>query len=256
VWSSRPLFVPTDLVVVDDLWLRWTSVKKAGDEWPPIDGLLDAFCDLASSDPHGMAAFVSSYGILELCAKHNLPDAHLDNGQRCTMDHDGDGHAQLWVWAIQHMATAVAAARRIGRDLSYAKPGSVADWVDLQQLIKAAFRRPDYYKQGRQFFGEILTTFLRACRVRPLVRWEESQKRPAVTVEADGLMSAIALLLRREIATGTLAYQCSVCGDVVERSRSPRDGETVYCEKAECKKEQQRRNQTAYRARIRATKGT
>ncbi len=250
VWSSAPVQVPTDLAVVDDLWLRWADVKSAGDDWPGVGDLLDDFGALAAADPNGMAAFVGSYGVLELCGEHGKPDGHTidDTGMYCAMRRDA-GHTLLWVWSIQRMATGVAAARRIGRDLSNGKLGSATDWTNLQMLTRQAFRRPEYYKQGRRFFGEILTTYLRDCRVRPLVRWDESRPRPQMTVEADGLIGVIALLLRREVASGALAYQCTVCGDLVERARAPRDGESVYCDKAECRRAQQRRNQAASRAR-------
>jgi hypothetical protein len=258
IWSSAPVRVAAKVDVIDGQWLRWTSGKPA--EWADsAAGALDAFTALASAEPEGMAAFIETYGIPELCGEHGLPDAHrLDVGGYCPMRVGQSGeYVELWIWTLHRMARGFAAARCLGIELNARRLGDMSDWVDLQFLTKDAFVPDDGmgYQRRRKVLAEVLTRLLRSCRVRPLALWDGH---PLVTVfEADGLMGALAIQLGREIvagdsATDGMAYACVVCGQPDERRRRPHEGEAIYCKRVECKREQQRRNKAAWLERRRA----
>jgi hypothetical protein len=106
----------------------------------------------------------------------------------------------------------------------------------------------------RDRIAEYLTALNRQTGVRPLVTWD---KRLSIVFAAEGLLGVLAILLTREIAArrdeqDELIYTCSVCGVPVIRGRPPQTDEAIYCTEKSCKREQQRLNQAAWRARKRA----
>lgn len=105
----------------------------------------------------------------------------------------------------------------------------------------------DDWKLGRERFARWLTEVLIDCDVNPYVEWRGA-RRLAADQHAGTLLGIIAILLVREVgAEGE--YACDNCGSPVVRDRAPQQGHGVYCTRPECKREQQRRNQAAWRKR-------
>src|SRR5438132_566532 len=84
IWSAEPVRLARSVSVVEDSKLEWTDLAEAGDGWPGIDGLLDAFCDLADAQPEEMAAFLETWGVPELCVEHGQPDFHDEDAGYCS----------------------------------------------------------------------------------------------------------------------------------------------------------------------------
>lgn len=241
---SRSTFAVPTAVSIEGDDLVWESSHDA--TFQPGDDVLEAFIGLAVAVPEEMAAFLTTYGVPELCEAHGLPDRHerrrsgggayCPAGPRLSMAH------------LRLAARAFGAARRVGLALSAATPGNLDDWLELQNLNHGIpVPGPPYtWQQGRDAFADWLTDLLRDCGVRPLASWKRSHL--VVTSEADGLLGTLAVLLARETGQGD-QYTCDVCGGPVERARPPKEGEGVYCSKPACRREQQRRNQAAWRAR-------
>ena len=232
IWSSGVLLRPLKVAATDSR-IDWADVEPFGDDWPGTESLLTDFVDLAAADPEGMAAFVSRYGVLELC-RHGRPVWHANEGP---IDH-------LAVRHIRRAARAFEAWQTAGRRLKAANQASQSH--DVQLFLDGGFWAGGY---GRQELAEELTQLYRDTGIRPLVRWEPSRML-TVTTEGAGLLGVLSTLLLRAIASrDEVSYRCDICGDLVERGRPPRPDEAIYCDRAECKREQRRRNTAAYRAR-------
>jgi hypothetical protein len=212
--------------------------------------LLAAFVALAQAQPEEMAAFMQTYGVLELCARHGLPAWHGDRG--CVIGEPGAPY--LDPAAVRRCARGFAAARRLGDALSARKAGQLQDWADLQAAagrgwpanpVLALDVDDANWRLGRAKLANWLTVMLRACRVSPAVVWEP-RHRLHVTSVSWGPLGKLVVLLTRELGQGD-AYVCDVCNAPVSRTRPPREGERVYCSKPACRREQQRRNQAAWR---------
>jgi hypothetical protein len=250
VWSASALLIPTRVTVSAER-LSWSSFRSKDDHgWPGSEGLLEAFTGLAVAEPAEMAAFMETYGVPELCGKHGLPDRHV--GGYCAIGGADEKH-YVNPSAIRRVARAFLAAQSLANALSVRRIGEVQDWVDLQWTIKRSLFHPDNrdWPTGRVRLAHWLTCLLRDCGVAPLARWDGA--RLHVTSEAGGLLGVLAVLLSRELGQGDV-YTCDVCGAPVTPTRPPREGEGVYCRAADnaaCRREQQRRNQAAWRARKR-----
>jgi hypothetical protein len=252
VWVES-VALPTDLLA-DNSVISWSQAKTRLEELTAeeltagTDTLLEDFLALASADPDQMAAFMDRYGVLELCGEHGRPVDH-DEGAFCPFLEVDDG--QRFGVSVQHVRRAARAfadlaqwghSTRLGLKR---RPGS---GMDAQMLVGGFIRGSNLTDRDR--IAEYLTILNRQTGVRPLVTWD---KRLSFTFAAGGLLGVLTILLTREIASrDDVSYNCSVCGFLVARKRPPKPDEAVYCAKASCRTEQQRRNQAAWRARKRA----
>lgn len=234
-------------------YLSWSEVlDESGHHEVRLGDLLPDFVALERATAVEMIAFLETYGIPELCGRHDLPDQHV-RGTHCDLGVLENGDPALSVSGIHKIARGFAAASRLGVALAARNPGEKQDWLDLQKLgswhwVGDEFESEDWrYRRG--LLAHWLTGLLRDCGVQALAQWHEGG-RLTVTPEADGLMGALALALAYDVGQRE-GYACSVCGTPVDRVRPPLPGEAVYCKKPACKREQQRINQKAYRARKR-----
>lgn len=233
IWTSGALVRPTG-VTASDSRIDWGDVEAFGDDWPGTESLLDDFVALAAADPEEMADFVSRYGLPELCAQHGRPIWHADEA---APDH-------LWVRHIRRAARAFDGWLTAGKRLKVANQTTPSPHVGL--FLGGGAWVGGY---GREELAEELTQLYRDAGIRPLVRWAPGS-RLALTTEGVGLMGVLSTLLLRAVAArDEVSYQCDNCGDLVERGRPPQPDEAIYCDRAECKREQRRRNTAAYRAR-------
>lgn len=261
VFSRAEFVLPTSVTVVDD-FLTWTSVlPSTGRDEYVLGDLLADFLALERALPQEMAAFVETYGALELC-EHGVPDRHewasatysvnaAPGSKWCRMA-DVDGRPAISVTALRRVARAFNAATRLSVALSSRSEGRTSDWVELQGAQRWLWEPGDLegdWRKRRQVLAYWLTDLLRASGVNTLARWPEGA-RLSVVPEAEGLMGSIALALAFEIGQRE-GFVCSVCGAPVDRIRPPLAGEGVYCTKPACKREQQRINQRRYRERKR-----
>lgn len=239
-WGSQWTF-PID-PTADDSRITWqTSVPEGWpDEWPGIGMLLDDFCDLERAQPAEMAAFVARYGAPEL-------------GKDQWLSRGGGSSGWLSVSALREHARAFSAARRLGAALVMRRPGDREDWFRLDGAgiptrgARTMWSDLEDWKLGRERFADWLTLLMRELDVATTAQWR-GVRGLALDPSPGTLLGAIALLLAREVgAEGQ--YVCDSCGASVQRVRPPREGEAVYCDRAECKREQKRRNQAAWRAK-------
>ena len=215
------------------------------------DTLLEDFLALASADPDQMAAFMARYGVLELCGEHGRPAWH-DEGAYCALLVVDDG--QRFGVSVQHVRRAARAFADLvqwGQSARDARKVSPRRGRDIQWLLPGILSRT---MSERERIAYHLTRLNRETGVQPLVTWDS---RVSFTFEACGLLSVLSILLTREIAArrdehDALIYTCSVCGVAVPRGRPPQTDEAIFCNEKSCKREQQRRNQAAWRARKRA----
>lgn len=248
--SRAPIWTPSPVTVVDEGTLVWSKPKPADDCWPGTDGLLDHFCELASALPEEMAAFLMRYGLPELCFEHGRPDHHTE-GEYCPLT-AGDTWTSLSVRHLRIAARAYSAIRRGTARLAVRQSVDEDDWRNLQVFIGGfpVLKDRSFFGQ-RMWLAEYLRWLFMATGIGYDVTWPRGTKQPQLSYEADGLLGAITLLLWRDITGDRDTYRCDACGMPVERIRPPREGERIYCTEPDCRREQQRRNQAAYRARQR-----
>jgi len=233
IWTSGPLARPRG-VTVSDSRIDWSHLEAFDDDWPGTESLLSDFLALAAADPEEMASFVSRYGILELCEAHGRPMWHAVEAS--------PGH--LSVRHVRRAARAFEAWVAAGRRLK--QHNQATQSPDVQLFLDGGFWAGGY---GRRELAEELTQLYRDAGVRPLVRWPP-RLMLAATFEGIGLVGVLATLLVRTVASrDEVSYRCDNCGHLVERGRPPQPDEAIYCDRAECKREQRRRNTAAYRAR-------
>lgn len=238
---------------MSDTALAWSSIREEAD-WPGTEHLLSRFIRLASADAAEMNEFAQFYGVPELCYMHGRPDRH---GRRdelrgyCPLLNDS-GTPTVKTSSVRNAARAVAAIQKLGTSLAARQDGEPDDWSDLQGFAGPCPWQRGAWQRNRKVLAEAITRLLNDAGVAPIARWD--RPRLTVTSEADGLLGVILVLLAREVGQGD-RWTCNVCGAPVDRVRPPRSGEGVYCEKAACRREQQRRNQAKWRARKRAGGG-
>lgn len=229
--------------IARDGWVRWSTLWDGDAPLSPVDELLPDYCALASATGDDAAAFVAKWGVPE-----------LEGGQA-----DATGMPQsLPVARLYEHALAVAAARRIGDALASKQLGDSADWRHVAYLLNPLKRKGQMSPQmsqelgtswqlEREHFGALLTDAMRGAGVGTVANWVD-QDRLTLTPGAQGLVGVVMLLLAREVGSGR-QYTCSSCSAPVIRRRPPQPGERVYCSEPQCKREQRRRNQAAWRAR-------
>ena len=256
IWVES-VALPTDLLASDSV-ISWSQAKTRSEELTEddltagTDTLLEDFLALASADPEQMAAFMARYGVLELCGEHGRPDGH-DEGAFCPFLEVDDGRRRgVSVHHVRRAARAFADLAQWGRSTRLGLKRRPHSGIDAQMLLGGFLRGRNVTDRAR--IAEYLTMLNRQTGVRPLVTWD---KRVSVTFAAAGLLGVLSILLTREIAArrdpnDDLTYTCSICGVPVARGRPPQPDEAIYCTEKSCKREQQRRNQAAWRARKRA----
>lgn len=238
-------------VTPDEGHIAW-EVAWSSDDAPAwgIDGLLDAYCSLARSQPEEMAAFVAEYGVPEVRGYEVSEGVHGPLGLRAQTMQAG----RIPIRELRWHARAVDAARRVSARLVMRRCGEASDWVAILNDLDpgAGLRGRDDlgdWKLERELFTACLSDLLETGRVGMLADWLGS-KSLALEPVARSFVGVIGLLLAREVGAEG-AYVCDSCGAHVARARPPRSGERVYCERIECKREQRRRNQAAWRAKQR-----
>ena len=105
----------------------------------------------------------------------------------------------------------------------------------------------DDWAIGRERYASWLSVLFSVTDVSARADWV-GMRGLALEPAAGSLLGLIAILLAREVGADG-QYECDACGARVFRQRPPRAGESVYCTRPECKREQQRRNQARWRAK-------
>lgn len=233
--------------------IEWTEswVDTEGPEWG-IEGLLDAYCALASAQPEEMAAFVNIYGAPEIGGM-TVTEGRESNPFGFAVQSRRAG--SIPVRELRWHARATEAARRIGALLVMRRCGDRDDWADVVNHLVPHYRGIRVgimdalgdWKLEREFLARVITDFLEDAQVYIGADWLGA-RRLAMEPRTGTFVGVIAILLAREVGAEG-AYQCDCCGARVDRSRPPRRNERVYCSRAECKREQRRRNQAAWRAK-------
>lgn len=240
VWVEGGVVRPLKIEVTDSL-LSWGQVELAGEDWPGTEDLLSDFIALSSADPEDMGLFVQKYGIPELCAAHGRPVWHEPG---C---HVGGG---LRVHSLRSAARAISDLLDAGIRLKSHQQAEQS--VDVQRLLGRGFWVGGY---GREELAEELTNLYRDCGWNVLLRWP-AQKPLSVVSAVPGLLGVVARLLVQTITSRSeVDYRCDVCQESIIRKRPPRPDEAIYCDRPACKREQQRRNTAAYRARKKEGQG-
>ncbi|ABL80104.1 MULTISPECIES: hypothetical protein [unclassified Nocardioides] len=251
---------PKDPVVRDGNVIWAEEYDGKAPRAPGPDDLLDRYCRLAIATHEEIAEFVALNGLPEVGGFVMLGEEKAPDWRQRFPDEPGRVPADR----IREHARGVAAARRVGAALAGRRPGDQADWLDMHRFLNPGKRRlasrPGWLGQElgdwsleRDRFAGLVSDFLASTGVYTGVNWSD-YKRLAIVPVSSTFLGAIALLLSREIgAEGR--YACSSCGSPVDRRRPPRAGESVYCDRPECKREQQRRNQAAWRAKKAAERG-
>jgi hypothetical protein len=237
----------------------WTE-SWAVDEHPAfdLDPLLDDYSALSQAEPEEIAAFIARYGVPEL-ASLETTDGSESNPLRAPVQTKRAG--SILVGDVRRHARGIAATRRLAASLVTRHTGDPADWADAWKWlvpsggIRVMDREDlDDYKLCREHFADLLSDFLAEGDVLTRAEWPGGGRRLALGPEAGTFIGALGILLAREVgAEGQ--YICTSCGARVTRNRPPRKGEKVYCDRVECKREQQRRNQARWRAKKRAEGG-
>lgn len=242
-------------VRVTDAVISWASEREFKDgEWPGTEAMLESFERLAQAQPEEMAAWMSAYGVLRLCAHGHPIGACVIRSCRGPLE---DGHA-INVRDVRDAARTFDAAHRIAGRLQHrrAVPGDRADWMDLQNLLGGGvgltmLQEPDDvadYGLQRDRLARWLEACLERVGVGFEVRWRARTGIQAEPMARD-LLGVLVLLLYRSIAGGSDVFHCSHCGLPVARARRPRRGELVYCSKPECQRARVRVNQRRSRER-------
>jgi hypothetical protein len=216
-----------------------------------VDGLLDDYCSMAQATPEEMAGFVATYGLPE------VNDAMFPNAKdKRRLSERAQDWRSLKTRELRLHARGVASARRIGARLVVRRHGSRDDWADVinNLSLSPGLRLPASdvfgdYKLERELFAEVLSDFLDDAEVTLMADWLGSRGL-ALEPTTRTLVGVVAILLAREVGAEG-AYSCDACGAQVHRQRPPRAGESVYCTRVECKREQQRINQAKWRAKKR-----
>jgi len=260
--ETRKAFAFPDRVEVVEGLLAWRSADDAaGIAFKGGQDLLPEFLELRQAEPERMAAFLETYGIPEICG-HGLPDGHRDsrrNARYClSFPMLEDGRIAIASADIRRMARAFSAARTAASFLSISRLPDSSVWGEMAIVVSVLphdWRADvDNWRAGRTMLAAWMTALLADCGINLTATWGEGgQAVLRIEPEADGLLGTLGLLLARTLDQRE-NYSCDVCGEPVQRVRAPQDGERVYCKKPLCKREQQRRNQAAWRAKKRAEK--
>ena len=203
----RALAVPLDVAVdagEDGEWVAW-RVRAPGNvdygfargERP--EGCLEAFLTLEDAPLAEFAGFVRRWGVLGICAAHELPGAHAACAPR-----DGESANDLFPrtsltegWTVplrlyrepagawRELAGRLAAAVRVGRALRANEAGNGAD---LARLFgdEAAGLAESARAVGEQRvrLGELVHGWLAEAGVRPVVAWPFVANAPELAVDA------------------------------------------------------------------------
>lgn len=215
----------------------WKATTEPGSDWPGTTKLLDAVEELTRATADEMASFISTWGVL----------------------HGSAGPGSAGVDELRRYARGIGAARRVGAALVTRLPGARADWLSLQLVLSESWAPPEDpddwndWKLGRERFARWVSRLFAETGVTARADWV-GLRGLAIEPGAESLAGLIAILLAREVGAEGM-YECSSCGAPVARNRPPRPGESVYCARAECRREQRRRNQAKWRAKKALGKG-
>lgn len=234
--------------------VRWTEwLDKAPVK--PLSQLLDAYCALAAGLPDELVAFVRDWGVPELGHIHGDPEKRADWSTELAAP------KFLPMDRVREHARGLTAARRLGAALTTKQPTELSDWRDANRFLDPSSRNVNWpnpympdeitrndWRLEREHFGTLLSRALRSpYGVGVGVNWVD-QNRLALNPVANSLVGVVLLLLAREVGSDG-QYPCASCGSYVTRRRAPLQSQAVYCDRPECKREQQRRNQARWRAK-------
>lgn len=264
--ESSPFYLPEEVDVVDVVGGRLLAWEAAPDDaeitFRGGDDLLPEFMALSTAEPSEMAAFLETYGVVEIC-RHGMPDMHpfikrpklrgsapdpVIPPTYCQLLTDAGGRPAIAVDHLRRAALAFVGAQEAALALSARRIPESRSWEAMSRLRSYGRPMENDYRACRRQLAEWVTGMLSDCGVDVFADW--AGERLNVTYKASGLLGTLTLLLAREIGQGE-TYTCDICGTPVDRVRPPKNDEGVYCDKPACRREQQRRNQAAWRARKR-----
>ncbi|MCY3880622.1 MAG: hypothetical protein OXG61_00695 [Chloroflexi bacterium] len=205
----RALAVPLDVAVhegADREWVAW-RVRAPGNidygfargERP--EGCLEAFLALEQAPLSDFAGFVRRFGVLGICAEHDVPgvvggcaprdgESANDLFPRTSLTEGWTVPLRIYqepagVWRV--MAGTLAAAIRVGAALRAGEPG---DEADLERLFgdEAAGLSGSTRAVGEQRvrLGELVSGWLEEAGLRPVVAWPFVADGPELAFEAAG----------------------------------------------------------------------
>lgn len=255
VWLKGKLWLPEQVTVEGEHLVVQGSRPLT--DWNRHEHLLADLQILASADPEDMAAFMETYGVLQLCGAHGRPPLHAlrQSSAECQMRRRPPDAVIVGARDVRTMARAFTAAPAVAAALHQRSLPESADVAALSRFDGAIWHASDEWMTGRTQFAGFLERLINGAQVVPDVRWSTlTNGRLAVQYTAQDLLGILAVLLARECSRGGSAFRCSVCNLPAYPLRPPRPDEPVYCRDPACKREQQRRNQRNWRARQKAAK--
>lgn len=204
----RALAVPLDVAVREEGagggWLLW-RVRDAGGvdhgfargEEP--EGCLAAFLALEGAPLAAFAGFARGWGVLGICAAHDLPGVH----GACAPRQGGDAHdlfprtslTEGWtvplriyrepVASWRALAGTLAASLRLARTLRTGECGEQADMVRLfgDAAAPAAAQARAVGEQRRQL-AALVNGWLAEAGLRPALAWPFGAEEPTLVLEA------------------------------------------------------------------------
>ena len=268
--------VPRDIAAVDDerLVARITGDLSVVVGKPP---LLEEFIELADASPSHIQAFARRWGMLGLCAKHDLPYIHsavAPADERCLPRFYDSSLEVIWepigVWRA--LARELRALLTIA-GMVLADPGQTTRaelWEDVplwpiylrlwQVSLAPAFQvagpevppwtRP--IADQRSLLLEMVSEWVRATDIGPTIKWRDS----SVSIELGGfgLMGGIAVQLLFAVARTPRVATCAQCHlvkPVPGHRMGPRGEQDWYCNECGGRQAAQRAAERRYQQRQR-----
>ena len=236
----------------EDLVWRWEGSRRVRSG----PGMLEGFLALGEGPdvpPERVLAFARRWGVLMLCADHELPwrhnwpslydlarlaaDGDLPPGSSCFhRRHPSGGEAvrwRAWLWYAHQMRTALGAAALVRGDR--AVPGLVVYELSVLRLLRAAIDGEPVLTDPA-FTRHVLTShievqvrgWLKDGRVGLAFSWGAGDE-PILRLAGDGLFGGlVAQLVVALRGTGGLAF-CAGCLRGYAPERKPRLDQGHYC---------------------------
>lgn len=206
----------------------WTP--EPGREILPGRRMLTAFMGLGDKPAEAVLGFAKKYGVLGLC-EHDVPaSGHGDCVAR------GWRTPQCWepveVW---HMfAREALALTRIAGRLLQGQTGRAEDWQVVYGRTKRNGERIPWWQQHldveRVKVAMVANEWLSLGRVRPVVDWRHSHKKPSVRLGGHGLFGALALQLALAVGQSPGFAICVHCRqEYPPTARRPKAGQRNFC---------------------------
>ena len=244
ILDSEPWFPPAKVHVVGDR-LIYTPERNVKRRVTHKRGLLEGFVRLSGLSDDDIRFFASRWGVLGICpcglpATHNAPRAWSRMSpfvRHCAPlgAHEERRSDGLWWEPLADWKRWSRQAASVLRIVDSLRAGELPRGDEWAVIYSQSNRRAPWWKRSvvgeRARIAEVIDEWLELGDVRPALRWEHWQSKPAaVRMAQPGLFAAVAYQLALSLTMRDVMAICSNCGYGYFPSRKPSPGSRRFCD--------------------------